>query len=62
MKLDTRKDEIVYDTRDRKDFRNGQAFVAGLLRVAKPGTTLHELAKIADAAMTKLAAELPKEE
>ena len=39
-----------------------RAFVTGLLRVAKPGTTLHELAKIADAAMTKLAAELPKEE
>ena len=45
-----------------RTFRNGQAFVAGLLRVAKPGTTLHEVAKIADAALVKLAAALPKEE
>lgn len=61
MKLDTRKNAMTLDTRDRRDFANGQAFVAGLLRVAEPKSTLHEAAKAAEAALVKLAAELPKE-
>ena len=61
MKLDTRKNKLTLDTRDRKDFSNGQAFVAGLLRTADPKSKLHEAAQVASDALDTLAAELPKE-
>lgn len=62
MKLDTRKNTITLDSRDRRDFTNGCKFVAAVLRVADTTTTLYKAAKEADEAMARLAVLLPKDE